>query len=47
MLAAAGELSAADLGGALGWRVKRSRETLERIGAHAHRDAGLTLYTLV
>lgn len=31
VLASSGELSAADLGGALGWRVKRSRETLEEL----------------
>jgi hypothetical protein len=47
VLAAAGELSAADLGGALGWRVRRAREALERIGAHAHAEHGLTLYSLV
>ena len=31
VLASSGELSAADLGGALGWRLKRSRETLEEL----------------
>jgi hypothetical protein len=31
VLASAGELSAADLGGALGWRLKRSRETLDEL----------------
>ena len=31
VLASCGELSAADLGGALGWRLKRSRETLEAL----------------
>ena len=31
VLRSSGELSAADLGGALGWRVKRSRETLEEL----------------
>jgi hypothetical protein len=31
VLASCGEISAADLGGALGWRVKRSRETLEAL----------------
>jgi hypothetical protein len=31
VLASAGETSAADLGGALGWRVKRARETLEEL----------------
>jgi hypothetical protein len=47
VLASARELSAADLGGALGWRVKRAREALERIGAHAHVEDGLTLYSIV
>ena len=46
VLAAADELSAADLGGALGWRVKRARESLESIGARAHVEHGLTLYSL-
>jgi hypothetical protein len=31
VLASSGELSAADLGGALGWRLKRSRETLQEL----------------
>src|SRR5439155_1294576 len=31
VLGSSGELSAADLGGALGWRLKRSRETLEEL----------------
>ena len=43
----ADELSAADLGGALGWRVKRAREALDAIGAHAHAEHGVTLYSLV
>jgi len=34
VLASSGELSAADLGGALGWRLKRSRETLDELVAH-------------
>ena len=42
------ELSAADLGGALGWRLKRSRETLEELvergEATARRRRGLALY---
>ena len=45
VLASANELSAADLGGALGWRVKRAREALEAIGARAHAEHGLTLYS--
>ena len=48
VLASCGELSAADLGGALGWRVKRSRETLELLvdrGEATRADVeGLTLY---
>lgn len=47
VLAAANELSAADLGGALGWRVKRAREALERIGARDHVEHGVTLYSPV
>jgi hypothetical protein len=31
VLASAKDVSAADLGGALGWRLKRSRETLDRL----------------
>jgi len=42
----ADELSAADLGGALGWRVKRAREALEAVGAHAHTEHGVALYSL-
>jgi Winged helix DNA-binding domain len=48
VLASSGELSAADLGGALGWRVKRSRETLdelvERGEARVRDEDGLALY---
>ncbi len=43
VLASSGELSAADLGGALGWRLKRSRETLEQLvelGAAQRRELG-------
>jgi hypothetical protein len=47
VLTSAKELSAADLGGALGWRVKRAREALEAIGAHPHVEHGVTLYSLV
>src|SRR5206468_11096486 len=46
VLGAANELSAADRGGALGWRVKRAREALEAIGAHAHAEHGVTLYSV-
>ena len=48
VLAAAGEVSAADVGGALGWRLKPAREVLERLvdeGVAARRDEdGLALY---
>jgi hypothetical protein len=47
VLASAGELSAADLGGALGWRVKRAGEALEAAGARARREDGLLLYSAV
>jgi len=50
VLASSGELSAADLGGALGWRVKRSRaaldELVERGEARARIDNDVTLYSL-
>ena len=49
VLASSGELSAADLGGALGWRLKRSRVTLEELvelGAATRRDSdGLALWS--
>jgi predicted ArsR family transcriptional regulator len=48
VLASCGEISAADLGGALGWRVKRSRETLDRLvergEAKRSENGGLALY---
>jgi hypothetical protein len=49
VLASSGELSAADLGGALGWRLKRSRETLEELverGSAGRREHdGLALWS--
>jgi Winged helix DNA-binding domain len=49
VLASSGELSAADLGGALGWRLKRSRQTLdelvERGEASVRVEGELALYT--
>jgi hypothetical protein len=45
VLASSGELSAADLGGALGWRLKRSREVLAELGAHVRFENGLALYS--
>jgi hypothetical protein len=48
VLASSGELSAADLGGALGWRLKAARELLEELagrGAAARREEhGLVLW---
>jgi len=50
VLAASGELSAADLAGALGWRLKRSRETLdelaERGDARRRQQGGLELWSM-
>jgi DNA glycosylase AlkZ-like len=49
VLAGAGEISAADLGGALGWRLRRAREALDELverGEAALRDDGdLALYS--
>jgi hypothetical protein len=47
VLASSGELSAADLGGALGWRVKRSREALERLDVRVLVEDDVRLYSLV
>jgi hypothetical protein len=48
VLASSGEISAADLGGALGWRLKRARETLEELverGDALRREVGgIALY---
>jgi hypothetical protein len=48
VLASSGEVSAADLGGALGWRVKPSRETLEALvargEARVREEDGLPLF---
>jgi hypothetical protein len=50
VLASSGEVSAADLGGALGWRVKRSRAVLDELAcrgeARARLDEDVTLYSL-
>jgi hypothetical protein len=49
VLASSGELSAADLGGALGWRLKRSRETLDELAeagiARGRLEEGLELWS--
>ena len=47
VLAASGELSAADLGGALGWRVKRSREVFEQLDVSVRTEDDVRLYSLV
>jgi hypothetical protein len=47
VLASSGELSAADLAGALGWRQKRARETLERLDLHVRVEDGVPLYSSV
>jgi hypothetical protein len=49
VLVSCGEVSAADLGGALGWRLKKSRETLTELVLHgsarSRLEAGLELWT--
>jgi hypothetical protein len=51
VLASSGDLSAADLGGALGWRLKRSRETLDQLvdrgAAERHELQGHALWNTV
>jgi hypothetical protein len=47
VLASSGELSAADLGGALGWRLRPARETLESLGASMRVEDGVALYSSV
>jgi hypothetical protein len=51
VLASSRDLSAADLGGALGWRLKRSRETLDQLvdrgAAERHDLQGLALWNAV
>jgi len=47
VLASSGELSAADLGGALGWRVKRSREVLDGLDLRVRVEDDVRLYSLV
>jgi hypothetical protein len=49
VLVSCGELSAADLGGALGWRLKQSRETLAELVLHgaarSRLEGGLELWS--
>jgi len=47
VLGSSGELSAADLGGALGWRVKRSRDALEQLDVRTRVEDDVRLYSLV
>jgi hypothetical protein len=47
VLESSGELSAADLGGALGWRVKRSREVLDALDLHVRVENDVRLYSSV
>jgi hypothetical protein len=51
VLASSGEISAADLGGALGWRVKQSRDALDELvaadEARVRDEDGLALYSSV
>lgn len=48
VLASSGEVSAADVGGALGWRVKRAREALEALdGVTTRVEGDVKLYSLV
>jgi len=47
VLSSSGELSAADLGGALGWRVKRSREILEQLDVRVRVEDDVRLYSSV
>jgi hypothetical protein len=47
VLASSGELSAADLGGALGWRLKRARLALDDVAEPTRREGDVQLYSLV
>jgi hypothetical protein len=47
VLESSGELSAADLGGALGWRVKRSRDVLDALDLHVRVEGDVRLYASV
>jgi hypothetical protein len=40
-------VSAADVGGALGWRVKRAREVLDALDVRTRTEDGVTLYSSV
>ena len=47
VLASSGEVSAADLGGVLGWRVRRAREVLDRLELRTRVEGDVRLYSLV
>jgi hypothetical protein len=47
VLESSGELSAADLGGALGWRVKRAREVLDALDLDVRVENDVPLYSSV
>lgn len=47
VLESSGEVSAADLGGALGWRVKRSREVLDALDLRVRVQNDVRLYSSV
>jgi len=47
VLESSGELSAADLGGALGWRVKRARTVLDALELRTRSEGDVQLYSLV
>jgi hypothetical protein len=47
VLESSGEVSAADLGGALGWRVKRSREVLDTLDLRVRVENDVRLYSSV
>ena len=47
VLRSSGELSAADLAGALGWRVKQARTVLDALDLATRREGDVALYSLV
>jgi hypothetical protein len=47
VLVSSGELSAADLGGALGWRLKRARTALDALDLRTRVEDDVRLYSLV
>ena len=47
VLRSSGELSAADLAGALGWRVKQARTVLDALDLATRREGDVVLYSIV